>query len=124
MRVRIFFIFLALTTLAWGQIPLLSINSQYRIVNLQPNNHGCGVALPHDNPSVEQNFMFFTLDTKVNLEIVRADGSRKTFPASLDKFWKLVRVGDLVKVKAERAWDGQIQADEIWLEHHGPEPKE
>lgn len=121
---RIFFILLTLSALAWAQIPLLSINSPYRVVNLQPNNHGVGVALPNDNPSVEQNFMFFTLDTKVNLEIVRQDGSRKVFPANLDKFWKLVKVGDLVKVKAERAWDGQIQADEIWLEHHGPEPRE
>lgn len=119
---KILALWLTLAGMALAQIPLLSINSPYRIVDLQPNNHGVGVALPQDNPSVEQNFMFFTLDTKVNLEIIRPDGSRKVFPATLDKFWKLARVGNIVKVKAERAWDGQIQADEIWLEHHGDVP--
>ncbi|HXE72130.1 MAG TPA: hypothetical protein VNO81_05675 [Candidatus Nitrosotenuis sp.] len=106
---------LGLLCSAPGQAQLLLVDSDYRITNLDPSGERFGIALVDDDPRVQQNWVYLKIETKIYRRMTASDGSQKIIPVTIDKFWKIVRVGEVLRVQGGRDWDGSIHADTLWL---------
>lgn len=95
---------------------VLTVDSNYRIVTLKPDEHGFDIQLVSEADHTDaQNWVYFKIETKIYQEIIRDDGSRKVFEVSPKKFFQIAKVGDIVRVQGGRDWDMSIAAYKIWL---------
>lgn len=95
---------------------VLTVDSNYRIVTLKPDEHGFDIQLVSESDHTDaQNWVYFKIETKIYQEIIRDDGSRKVFEVSPKKFFQIAKVGDIVRVQGGRDWDMSIAAYKIWL---------
>jgi hypothetical protein len=95
---------------------LLNVNSNYRVTQVQADLRTFGIALMEDNPDETQNDVYFGGDTRCYNEIRFSNGTRKEIPVTIEKFFKILKKGDQVRVKGGRDWDGSIHAYEVYLQ--------
>ncbi|GMU54914.1 MAG: hypothetical protein AMXMBFR33_40600 [Candidatus Xenobia bacterium] len=116
MRNLLLFTFMLFALVGTASAQVLTVDSNYRIVTLKPDEHGFDIQLVEErDPHDAQNWVYFKLETKIYQEIIRDDGSRKVFELTPQKFFKLAKVGDIVRVQGGRDWDMSIAAYKIWL---------
>lgn len=98
---------------------LLNVDATYRVTEIKADERVFGIALPQDNPNETQNDVYFGGDSRCLREIRFANGSSKEIPVTIEKFFKILKVGDMVRVKGGRDWDGSIHAYEVRLQTTG-----
>lgn len=101
-----------------GMAALINVDSLYRITEVKSEERVLGIALPNDNPNETQNEVTFGGDTRCYREMRFANGTRKEVPMTIEKFFKIIKKGDQVRVKGGRDWDGTIRAHEIRLQSY------
>ena len=94
---------------------LLNVNANYRVTEVKPNERVFGIALMQDNPDETQNDVYFGADTRCYKEIHYRNGTRKEIPVTIEKFFKILKKGDKVRLKGGRDWDGSIHAYNVFL---------
>ena len=80
MRKLLLFTVLLFAMVQAATAQVLTVDSNYRIVTLKPDEHGFDIQLVEErDPHDAQNWVYFKLETKIFQEIIRDDGSRKVF---------------------------------------------
>ncbi|MBI3927396.1 MAG: hypothetical protein HY319_17795 [Armatimonadetes bacterium] len=111
---RLLILLLLLTGPAFAQ--LMVINGDYRVVMLDKPNQRLGVALREDDPDVRQNWLYVKPNTEILVRVRRADGSVLEERPDYDRFYGLVRKGDVLQVHGGRDWDGSLDAKRVTVE--------
>ena len=94
---------------------LLNVDSDYRVTEVKVDERVFGIALLSDNPDETQNDVYFGDDSKCFREVHLRNGTLKEYRVSVDKFLKLLKKGDQVRVRGGRDWDGSIHAYQVRL---------
>ena len=93
-----------------GMAALLNIDANYRVTEVKSDERVFGIALLTDNPDETQSDVYFGADTKCFREIHFSNGTMKEIPVTIEKFFKILKKGQQVRVKGGRDWDGSIHA--------------
>lgn len=93
----------------------LTVTTSYRVTEIKPDEKVFGIALMTDDPRVTQNDVYPVEDTIITKKMGFSNGMVKEFPVTMERFFKLVRVGDVVEVEGHRNFDMSIEADKIKL---------
>ena len=101
---------------ALSNAALLNVDTTYRITEVKADERVFGIALMSDDPDVTQNDVYFEADSKCYREMRFSNGTRKEIPVTIEKFFKLIKRGDVVKVKGGRDWDGSIRVYSVRLQ--------
>ncbi len=101
---------------ALSQAALLNVDSTYRVTEVKVDERVFGIALMDADPDVTQNDVYFEADSKCYREMRFANGTRKEIPVTIEKFFKILHRGDVVKVKGGRDWDGSIRVYSVKLQ--------
>ncbi len=96
---------------------LVSVESQYRIVEVDRFENRIGIALPDAAPGERQNWIYIKSDTKGSMRQSFGNGlfrdEAMTPNGMLDAASS--RIGGLIKVNGGRDFDGSIDAKKIWM---------
>jgi hypothetical protein len=95
------------------QAALINVDSKYRVTEVKVQERIFGIALLGDDPNETQNEVYFGADTRCYREIHFGNGTRKEIPVTIEKFFKILRRGDTVRVKGGRDWDGSIHGYDV-----------
>lgn len=111
---------LAAGTLA-GQQPVdaqvLTVGSQYRIVEVDRFENRIGIALPDANPNERQNWVYIKSDTTGSMRQSLGNGTFRDEAMTPNGILNAAesRVGGLMKLEGGRDFDGTIDASKIWM---------
>lgn len=114
MRRSLFVLLLFLLT-GGSWAALINVDTDYRVTEVRREQREFGIALLSDNPNETQNDVFFGSDTRCYREIRYRNGTRKEIPVTIERFFKILKKGDIVRVQGGRDWDGSIHAYEVRL---------
>lgn len=112
MRKSLFLLLLVLLT-AVGGAALINVDTDYRVTEIKKEERIFGIAILTDNPNETQNEVYFGADTHCYREMRFANGTMKEIPVTIERFFKILKKGDIVRVKGGRDWDGAIHGYEI-----------
>lgn len=96
---------------------LVSVESQYRIIEVDRAENRIGIALPDAPAGERQNWVYIKPDTKASMRQSFGNGmfrdEHMTPNGVLDAASS--RVGGMMKVNGGRDFDGSIDAKKIWM---------
>ncbi len=95
---------------------LINVDTIYRVTEVKSEERVLGIALMEDNPNETQNDVTFGGDTRCYREMRFRNGTRKEVPMTIERFFKLIKKGDSVRIKGGRDWDGTIRAHEVRIQ--------
>jgi hypothetical protein len=100
-----------------AEAQLLTVESQYRIVEVDRFENRIGIALPDANPSERQNWVYIKSETDGSMRHYLGNGTFRdelmTPNGILDAAES--RMGGLMKIQGGRDFDGSIDAKKIWM---------
>lgn len=96
---------------------LISVESQYRIVEVDRSENRIGIALPDADPNERQNWVYIKPDTLGSMRQYMGNGTFRDERMSGNGLMDAAasRVGGLVKINGGRDFDGSIDAKKIWM---------
>jgi len=112
---RILTLLLLLLISGSSMAALINVDTDYRVTEVKADERVFGIALMRDNPDETQNDVYFGADTRCYRQIRFQNGTSKEIPVTIEKFFKILKKGDQVRVKGGRDWDGSIHAYTVFL---------
>ena len=96
---------------------LVSVESQYRIVEVDRMENRIGIALPDASPNERQNWVYIKSDTRGSMRQYMGNGTFRDEHMSPNGVLNAAesRVGGLIKINGGRDFDGSIDAKKIWM---------
>lgn len=96
---------------------LISVESQYRIVEVDRFENRIGVALPDADPNTRQNWVYIKSDTRASMRHSLGNGVFRDETMSPNGVLNAAesRVGGLMKINGGRDFDGSIDAKKVWM---------
>lgn len=96
---------------------LISVESQYRIVEVDRTENRIGIALPDASPNERQNWVYIKPDTRGSMRQYMGNGTFRDESMSPNGVLNAAedRVGGLIKINGGRDFDGSIDAKKIWM---------
>ena len=100
-----------------AEAQLVSVESQYRIVEVDRVENRIGIALPDAAPGERQNWVYIKDETRGSMRQALGNGAFRdeamTANGMLDA--AQARIGGLMKINGGRDFDGSIDAKKIWM---------
>lgn len=96
---------------------VLTVESQYRIVEVDTHENRIGIALPDANPNERQNWVYIESDTNGSMRHYLGNGTFRDEAMTPNGILKAAqsRVGELMKIEGGRDFDGSIDASKVWM---------
>jgi hypothetical protein len=96
---------------------LVTVESQYRIVEVDRGENRIGIALPDASPNERQNWVYIKPDTAGSMRQYMGNGTFRDESMTPNGILNAAegRVGGLMKLEGGRDFDGSIDAKKIWM---------
>lgn len=92
---------------------LIHVDSDYRVVTVEPARYQIGIALTDANPYHVQNYVHLHLDTQVTRTVYGDNGWVRYEHLTPQSFLATVVPGAIIHVRGGRDWDNTIVAKKI-----------
>lgn len=96
---------------------LVTVESQYRIVEVDRAENRIGIALPDANPNERQNWVYIKPDTRASMRQYMGNGTFRDESMTPNGVMNAAEthVGELIKINGGRDFDGSIDAKKVWM---------
>jgi hypothetical protein len=100
-----------------AEAQLVTVESQYRIVEVDHGQNRIGIALPDASPNERQNWVYIKPDTRGAMREYMGNGTFRDEMMTPNGILDAAdsRVGELMKINGGRDFDGSIDAKKVWM---------
>jgi hypothetical protein len=96
---------------------LVSVESKYRIIEVDRAENRIGIALPDASPTERQNWVYIKPDTRGSMRQNLGNGSFRDEVMTPNGVLNAAesRIGGWMKINGGRDFDGSIDAKKVWM---------